>query len=380
MAQDCVQTTVERMLKNLCGPSLPCAAIWLPAERLYMLAELDVPEPSARRPENEPAPNSPLALALAEGAPAYLVSAPGEPGYPAELGQAPALIAAPLRLGGATLGALALGGQPAEWPARTVELLARQMAVAVQAARDCAQANEGRIQFVSSVSHELRTPMTAIKGYTDMLLAGMAGEMAEPQRKFLSIVKANADRLGALISDLLEVSRLEAGRTRLNLTLVPLGELVQQAIAALQGQIAAKKLGCEIAIPDALPPVRGDRVRLAQIMAILLGNACRYTPEGGNIRIAAVLCRKEQGASCVQVDIADTGIGIAPEEQPKVFQRFFRADHPLVREQPGAGLGLCIARGLVELHGGRIWFRSEPEQGTTFSFTLPLAADEPAAG
>ena len=237
--------------------------------------------------------------------------------------------------------------------------------------------NDARIEFVSSVSHELRTPMTAIKGYTDMLLSGMVGKLTEPQLRFISIIKANADRLGILVSDLLEVSRLEAGRIHLKPKVVSADEVIYEAASTLQGQIVAKKLALATNIPANLPPVWGDRDRLIQILTNLLSNACKYTPEGGSIEVTASLRQGEAATDkpSVQIDVADTGIGIAPEEQAKVFQRFFRADHPMVRDQVGTGLGLSIVKGLVELHRGRIWFTSELGKGTTFSFLVPLAAE-----
>ncbi len=386
---DSVQAVVERMLAQLRGwPDLQGAAIWLPEEGLLMLVEMGAEGACLQRVEREPALDGLLARAWSAGtvqpAGGSLLGGGGQ-ADPPWVSRAASLIATPLRLDGERLGALALGGQQA-WPTAEVEALAGQMAVAIQAARDnaalklaLAQANEASVQFVSIVAHELRTPMTSIKGYTDMLLSGMAGELAETQRKFLGTIKLNADRLGALISDVLEVSRLDAGRIRLDPAPLALDEAVREAIGALRGQMEAKRLTCDVALPDALRPAWADRSRVVQIMSELLGNACMYTPEGGAIRIAARPWPEGDKPSHLQIDVADSGVGIAEEEQPKVFQRFFRADDPVVREQIGAGLGLCIVQGLVELHGGQVWFHSARGQGCTFSFTLPFA-DAPMGG
>ena len=237
--------------------------------------------------------------------------------------------------------------------------------------------NDARIEFVSSVSHELRTPMTSIKGYTDMLLSGMTGELTEPQRRFLSIIQSNADRLGILVNDLLEISRLEAGRIRLNLVPVSIGEVIYDTTTSLQGQLVAKRLSYETAIPAEEPLVWGDRDRLVQIMTNLLGNSVKYTEDGGEITVRVVAQPdSDELPAHVRIDVADSGVGIAPEEHYKVFQRFFRADHEFVRDQVGTGLGLSIVKGLVELHQGRIWFESDIGKGTTFHFTVPLAASE----
>jgi len=254
-----------------------------------------------------------------------------------------------------------------------LQAIADQMAVVAWSAERLAASDAARVEFVSSVAHELRTPMTAIKGYTDMLISGMAGPLSETQMHFLKIVKGNADRLGMLVGDLLEVSRLDAGRIHLQPQAVALADVIAEAASALQAQIIQKQLDFATQLPAALPPVHGDPVRLVQILNRLLSNAIRYTPAGGQVQIRASV-QSDQGKEWVRVDVRDSGIGISLADQPKIFQRFFRADHPLVRDQVGSGLGLSIVKGLVELHGGHVWFASEPDKGTTFSLSLPLAA------
>lgn len=226
-------------------------------------------------------------------------------------------------------------------------------------------------ELISIVSHQLRTPMTSIKGYTDLLFLETVGEINEAQRRFLSIIKSNADRLALLADDLLDISRIETGRIRFNLEFIHMSTVGDEIAASLRGQIEEKGLSLELDIPESLPPIYGDRDRVTQILTNLIDNARQYTPSGGQITVSA-----QVKGNFLQVSVADTGIGIAPEDQEKIFDRFYRTDHPLVQEVAGTGLGLSIVKSFVEMHGGEIWVKSEPGRGSTFSFTLPLAETE----
>lgn len=240
------------------------------------------------------------------------------------------------------------------------------------------EADRAKSEFVSTVSHELRTPMTSIKGYADLMLLGAAGSLNENQERFLGIIKSNADRLSVLVDDLLDISRIETGRVVLDVKHVSMAYVVDQVLTTLRERIEQKQLTVKIDLPDDDPlNVIGDQARLIQIVTNLIGNAYQYTPPGGSILVRARPTQDEM----LQVEVTDTGIGIAPEDVSKVFDRFFRADDPLVQEFPGTGLGLSIVQTLVEMHGGEIWLESVKGQGTTFSFTIPLAeADLPADG
>ncbi len=224
-------------------------------------------------------------------------------------------------------------------------------------------------EFVSTVSHELRTPMTSIKGYADLLLLGAVGPVEERQAGFLQIIKNNADRLSMLVNDLLDIARIDQGRARLNLAPVSLQDVIDDVIKHLHGRIEdqSRPMNVRVEMPDALPPVIADHDRLTQIVTNLVDNAFQYTPAGGNIALSVSM-----HGDMVQIDVADTGIGIAPENLERVFERFYRGEDPLVMETPGTGLGLAIVQNLVEMHGGKIWVESELGKGTTFSFTLPL--------
>jgi PAS domain S-box-containing protein len=228
--------------------------------------------------------------------------------------------------------------------------------------------NRMKSELISTVSHQLRTPMTSIKGYTDLLYLETVGEINEAQRRFLGIIKSNADRLALLAKDLLDISRIETGRIRLNLEFIHISTIGEEIAASLQGQIEEKSLSLKLDIPESLPPIYGDRDRVTQILTNLIDNARHYTPAGGQITVSA-----QVRGNFLQLSVADTGIGIAPEDQEKIFDRFYRADHPLVQETAGTGLGLAIVKSFVEMHGGEIWVESESGQGSTFTFTLPLA-------
>ena len=226
-------------------------------------------------------------------------------------------------------------------------------------------------EFVSTVSHELRTPMTSIKGYTDLLFLGMAGGLTNAQRSFLQIIKSNADRLTALVNDILDISRVETGRLRLTIEPLNLGEITTQVVAVFQEQYWEKGLGLEWKDPGDLPQVRGDAARVTQVLNNLLANAWQYTLSGGHVVVSVRALD-----SFLQVDVVDTGIGIASDDIDRIFDRFYQANQPIVQEVGGTGLGLSIVKMFVEMLGGEIWVESELGVGSTFSFTLPLATAE----
>jgi len=231
-------------------------------------------------------------------------------------------------------------------------------------------------EFVATVSHELRTPMTAIKGYVDVLLMGAAGAVNENQSHFLNIVKGNIDRLNILVNDLLDISRIEAGRVILTPQPLDLREIVEDVIgdALRRSQEEGKPMAISLDAPKTLPRVMGDAERIRQVIDNLVDNAYHYTPENGTIQVGIHALDGTE----VQVDVADDGVGIAPADQERVFERFYRGEHPLVLATPGTGLGLPIVRQLVEMHNGKIWMKSEglPGKGSTFSFTLPIQKDK----
>jgi PAS domain S-box-containing protein len=232
-----------------------------------------------------------------------------------------------------------------------------------------AEIDRMKSEFLSMAAHELRAPMTSIKGYGDMLLLGLAGEYNERQKQFLDTIKANVDRVLEIVNEFSDVSRLESGALKLDAKPLDIDNLISEVIVSLQPQIKAKEINLTVEVPPDLPQVWGDRTRIIQILTNLVTNAYKYTPEGGQIAITT-----QRVDDSVQVNVADTGIGVAPQDQEKLFTRFFRADHPGVRRVAGTGLGLSITKSIVQMHGGRIWVESQLGKGSTFSFTLPLAS------
>ena len=228
-------------------------------------------------------------------------------------------------------------------------------------------------EFVATVSHELRTPMTAIKGYVEILLMGAAGAINENQSHFLDIVKNNIDRLNVLVSDLLDISRIEAGRVTLSTQALDLREVAKGVVAEVEHRSNEDKKPMMFSIdsPRTLPRALGDPERVRQILLNLLDNSYHYTPESGAI---SVHLHALSGRGEVQVDVMDNGVGIPKPDQERVFERFYRGEHPFVLATPGTGLGLAIVKQLVEMHKGRIWMKSDgnPGNGSTFSFTLPI--------
>jgi signal transduction histidine kinase len=233
-------------------------------------------------------------------------------------------------------------------------------------------------EFVATVSHELRTPMTSIKGYVEVLLMGAAGELTEQQASFLQVVKTNTERLNILVNDLLDVSRIEAGKVTLSIQPLDLAAIAHEVVQEQMRRSEEDEKPITISLdtePD-LPRVPGDMERVHQIMANIIGNAYNYTHPDGQINIQI---HKEGGD--VQVDVKDTGIGITPEEEKRIFERFYRGEDPMVLATAGNGLGLSITKQLIEMHHGRIWMESKgvPGDGSTFYFTLPIhESDEDA--
>jgi signal transduction histidine kinase len=221
-------------------------------------------------------------------------------------------------------------------------------------------------EFTAVVAHELRTPLTSIRGYVEMLLAGDAGDLTDAQRQFLGVVDRNSDRLSRLTGDLLFIARAEAGRLELSMADADLAEVVRDAVAAARPVAEARGIVLDVAI-EPLPPVPGDRARLGQLLDNLVSNALKFTPAGGQVRVAL----RRQGDDAA-IEVADTGPGIPEDELPLLFTRFFRSRTATAADVPGTGLGLAIARTIAEGHGGAIAVASREGEGSRFTVTLPL--------
>ena len=231
-----------------------------------------------------------------------------------------------------------------------------------------------KTDFISVVSHELRTPLTSIKGYTDLLLSGAAGEVAELQHEFLSIIQMSTTRLTSLINDILDISRIESGKIEIKHEPVDYRKLVADTLRLVRAAADAKQIRLEAVLPENMPPVCGDADKITQVLTNLVGNAIKYTPQVGTVRVNIEVLGDASVTTCV----TDSGIGISQEDQRRLFQKFFRADNSSTREAGGTGLGLVIAKTIVELMGGAIWVDSEIGRGSRFYFTLPLSLSSAA--
>jgi len=223
--------------------------------------------------------------------------------------------------------------------------------------------------FVANVSHEIRSPMAPMKDALSLVVDGTAGPLTPEQKKFLSILDENMDRLTRLINDLLNLSKIEAGRMELKKEDVKIASLVKDTVDSIKVYAARKKIALSVEMDDALPRPMCDRDRITQVIINLVMNAVKFTPEGGKI---AVRCRllTASGKKIVQVSVTDTGPGMLQEEADLLFNRFKQL--VATDKVKGTGLGLAISKAIIDLHGGKIWVESEEGKGSTFKFTLPV--------
>jgi signal transduction histidine kinase len=262
--------------------------------------------------------------------------------------------------------------------ANFVNLLVSHAAIAIDNAQlfeQVREANQAKSEFMSTASHELKIPMTSIKGYAKLMSMGAVGGLTEQQQDFLGVISNNVDRMDRLVSNLLDVSRIEAGRIRLELEDVQIKTVIDEVIESVRTQLEKKKLHLYLDVSDNLPHIRADYNRVTQIMTNLISNAYKYTPEGGDI---TVMAKPYNGTiQGIAVSVKDTGYGISEEDQAKLFTNFFRSGDQNIRDQPGTGLGLAITKKMIESHGGELTFESELGKGSCFTFTVPLVSKIP---
>lgn len=291
------------------------------------------------------------------------------------------LMTVPLVVEDRVLGVMRVGGRRkaafGDEHLSLVQVVAEEAAILVETAmlnrrlsetaEQLAALNRMKDEFVSTVSHEFKTPLTTITGFLSVMLDGEAGPITEQQMKFLQIAKAAAKRLAGLVSDLLDLSRLEGG-ARMDLRPLDLGELVAQSVE--NHQPVASEGGKTVVFnrPGALPGAMADERWLGLVVDNLLSNALKFTRPGGRVVVEI----RNKGAF-LMLSVSDNGIGIPPQDREKVFERFYRASNRSEVNAPGTGLGLAIAREVVSKHGGKIWLESEAGQGTTFHFVVPAA-------
>lgn len=223
-----------------------------------------------------------------------------------------------------------------------------------------------KTDFYASMSHELRTPLTSIKEGTGLLLDGVGGQTTEKQRKLLSILAEESNRLIGLVNSLLDLSKMEAGMMAYNFEKTNLAPLIKKAVGEITPLVEAKEIKLDTEIPDELPAVKLDPERILQVLRNLIGNAVKFTPKAGQVKIAA---KSVNGT--VEFAVRDTGPGIAPESLATIFDKFRQGSSNGAASANGTGLGLAIAKHIVTFHGGKIWAENHPEQGSSFIFVLP---------
>ncbi|MGH7318882.1 MAG: GAF domain-containing sensor histidine kinase [Candidatus Rokuibacteriota bacterium] len=260
-------------------------------------------------------------------------------------------------------------GLEAKVQARTAELEATYRELAVSHAR-LRELDELKSDFLGNVSHELRTPLASIKGFVDNLLDGVTGSLTDKQRHYLGRVRDNAERLTRMVSDLLDLTRIEAGKIELAPEALDVAEMVEGVAESLRPLARAREIA--LALDVNAGSMWGDADKVYQVLTNLVSNALKFSPRGGRVAMAAVPGPEET----VRIAITDTGVGIPPDERERVFDKFYQAGRMDGDRPPGSGLGLTIARHLVELHGGRIWVEDGPGGGSTFVVLLPAASAE----
>jgi signal transduction histidine kinase len=291
------------------------------------------------------------------------------------------LLAVPLVSEDEVVGALVVNRRmPGAFSSRTVELLstfATQSALAIQNARlfreienkgrELEVANQHKDEFLASMSHELRTPLNAIIGFSEVMLERMFGDLNAKQDEYLNDILSSGRHLLSLINDILDLAKIEAGRMELDPTDFDLPQAVDNALILVRERAMRRGIVLERWIDPRLGQVKGDERKIKQVLLNLLSNAVKFTPEGGRIDVRAVLTD-----GVAEVSVADSGVGIAPEDHEAVFEEFRQVGTDYARKHEGTGLGLALARKFVELHGGAIWVKSEVGQGSTFTFTIPV--------
>jgi PAS domain S-box-containing protein len=281
-------------------------------------------------------------------------------GWPLAIDPAPVYVEGDLiRKGGGLVPAAATYAPLFDREGRLVNLIAN-----VRDITKFREAEELKSTFISIISHELKTPVALIKGYAETLRREDADWDQATVRESLSVIVEEADRLSDLIENLLDASRLQAGALKLNVTEVYLDKLAARLVEKFRTQSERHSLSAEF--PPDFPAVMGDEERLTQVLSNLLSNAIKYSPAGGR-----VVARGKAEPGQVMISVSDQGPGIAAPDLPRIFDRFYRVNSDLTKRTKGAGLGLFLAKAVVEAHGGAIWAESAPEQGTTIAFTLP---------
>ncbi len=251
--------------------------------------------------------------------------------------------------------------------AQSAELIAQQHEL-IEKTREVEEANRLKSEFVAHMSHELRTPLNVIIGFSELMLDEVPGKINEEQRQSLNDILSSGKHLLNLINDILDLSKIESGKIELIPREFSLHDLVESLRSVLVPILAPRKQNLETSVEEGLPLVYADKAKVRQVFLNLLSNATRFTPDGGKLRIEAI---RDNNWCCISV--IDNGIGIKKEDQERIFDSFVQIESPLAKDKVGTGLGLTIAKQIIEKHNGRIWVESEYGKGSRFNFTLPLA-------
>ena len=294
------------------------------------------------------------------------------------------VLAVPMLLDSKPIGVVVVtGAEAGAFSQRQIELLqtfADQAVIAVENARlfkelelanrELGAASRHKSEFLANMSHELRTPLNAVIGFSEVLIQRMFGELNDKQDEYLKDIYASGQHLLSLINDILDLSKIEAGRMELASAPFHLPGALENAVTLVRERAARHGIALDLDLDPRLGELVGDERKVKQVLLNLLSNAVKFTPEGGRISLRAGLT---DGA--VEISVIDTGIGIAPEDQATVFEEFRQVGSDEKRKQEGTGLGLTLAKKFVELHSGKIWVQSELGRGSTFTFTLPVRKD-----
>jgi len=233
-------------------------------------------------------------------------------------------------------------------------------------------ANQHKSEFLATMSHELRTPLNAVIGFSELLTSQLGANLSDRHKRYLKNIHVSGHHLLDLINGILDLAKVESGKMDLQYEEVPFPELIQQVLAGVQPQAEAKALTLSREIEGGLERVTLDAGKVKQILYNLLGNAVKFTPDGGQVTVTARVAPGSRQRDCLEIAVTDTGIGIKPEDQGRIFEPFQQIESTLARKYPGTGLGLALTKQLVELHGGQIKVESTPGRGSTFTFTLAL--------
>ena len=239
--------------------------------------------------------------------------------------------------------------------------------------REIEAANRHKSEFLANMSHELRTPLNAIIGFSEVLGERMFGELNEKQAEYTEDILSSGRHLLSLINEILDLSKVEAGRMELELATFDLPLAIDNARTFVRERATKHGINLDVTVDERLGDFVGDERKIKQVLLNLLSNAVKFTPEGGRIGIHA-----RQADGSVEISVSDTGIGIAPEDQAKIFEEFRQVGSDYAHKVEGTGLGLTLAKKFVELHGGKIWVESEVGKGSTFCFTLPERSSPPS--